>query len=115
MVYPLRSTDEVQRVAVVLAHTRCDGEDVWVKNNIFGREADALGEQSVCPRANLNAALVGCRLTLLVKCHHDQSRARALNLLGALKEQLLALLQRERVDNRLALDALQRRLNHLEA
>ena len=40
---PLRSTYKIQCIAIVLTHTRCDGEDIGVEDYITCIEAQALG------------------------------------------------------------------------
>ena len=56
--------------------------------------------------------LDGRRLAALVERHHHRARAVAADLARVVQELLLALLQRDRVDDRLALAALQPGLEH---
>ena len=62
-------------------------------------------------RADLDLALGGVGLAPLVERHHDHRRAVAADQPGLLDERGLALLERDRVDDALALDALEPRLD----
>ena len=72
---PARGLDEVDRVVVVLLHAGGDGEHVGVEDDVLGREADLLGEDAVGAPADLDLALDGVGLALLVEGHHDHRRA----------------------------------------
>ena len=63
---------------------------------------------------DLDLALDRVRLPHLVERHHDDAGAVALDPPRLLEELLLALLEADRVDDPLALDALQPRLEHRE-
>ena len=73
----------------------------------FGREADLLGQQLVGPLADGHLAFGGDRLAGLVEGHHDHRGPVAADQPGLLEELRLAFLQADRVDDRLALHALQ--------
>ncbi len=88
------------------------GEDVRVEDQILGREADLLDQKPVRALADRDLALGGLGLTLLVERHHDDTRAVAPHVPRLLEERLLALLQRERVDDALSLHALEPGLEH---
>ena len=70
---PTDGADEIQSVAVVLGHTRCDGQDVGVEDDVLRREASLLGEQSVGALTDGDLTLEDVRLTRLVEGHHDRS------------------------------------------
>ena len=70
-----RGLDEVDRVVVVLLDAGGDGEDVRVEDDVLGREADLLGQQPVGARADLDLALDGVGLAVLVEGHHHHGRA----------------------------------------
>ncbi len=72
-------------------------------------------EEVVGAAADLDLALDRVRLPDLVERHHDDAGAVALDPPRLLEELLLALLEADRVDDPLALDALQPRLEHREA
>ena len=72
-----------------------------------GRKADFLGEQLVGALADGDLVVGGDGLALLVEGHDDDRRPVAPDQPGLLQEFLLALLQADRVDDRLALDALE--------
>ena len=60
--------------------------------------------------ADLDLALDGVGLSPLVEGHHDDPRAVAADRLGVLEERLFSLFQRDRVDDALALEAPEPRL-----
>ena len=92
-----------------------DREDVRVEDDVVRREAN-LGRDEEVVRALADADLVlhRRRLADLVEGHHDHRRAVALDDLRLLDEVGLALLERDRVDNALALAALQAGLDDVE-
>ena len=103
--------DELDGVVVVLLDAGADGEDVRVEDDVAGREADLLGQQPVGPLADGDLVVLGDGLAFLVEGHHDDRGAVALDQPGLFEELLLAFLEADRVDDRLALDALQARLD----
>ncbi len=80
-----------------------------------GAKAGLLDEQPVGPLADRDLALGRLGLALLVERHHDDARAVAAHGARLLEERLLPLLQRERVDDALPLDALEPGLEHRPA
>ncbi len=90
-----------------------DREDVGVEDDVLGREADLARQQVVGALADLDLALEGVGLALLVEGHHDRRGAVAPHEARLAQELGLALLHRDRIDDRLALHALQARLDHL--
>jgi hypothetical protein len=52
-----RCFNEIDAVVIVFINTRRNGKDVRVKNNIFGREVNLLGEYLVGTGANLGSDL----------------------------------------------------------
>src|SRR5207253_11348944 len=89
-----------------------DREDVGTEDEVLGRNAEALGEQALGAGADRHAPLDGVGLALLVQGHDHRGRPVAAELAGVLEEELLAYLQADRVHDRLALYALQARLDH---
>ena len=85
------------------------------KIEILRREADLVDEQPVRPLADRDLALDRLGLALLVERHDDDAGAVAAHRARLLEERLLPLLERERVDDALALDALEARLEHRPA
>ena len=105
---PARGLDEVHAVVGVLLDTRTDGEDVGVEDDVLGRQAHLRpGEDVVGASADVLAPLEGVRLAVLVEGHDDGRSAVALDESRLLDERLDALLHRDGVDDRLALDALE--------
>ena len=102
-----RRLDEGDAVAVVLLHAGRDREDVRVEDDVFRREADLVHQDVVGARADRNLALDGVGLALLVERHHHHGGAVTAHGLGVRDEGVLALLHRDRVHHRLALDAFQ--------
>ena len=99
----------------MLLDAGCDREHVRVEHDVLRREADLVDEQPVRALADRDLALDRLRLALLVECHHDDARAVAVDGARLLEERLLALLEAERVDDALALHALQAGLEHRPA
>ena len=104
---PARRVDEVDRVVVVLFDTRGNREDVRIEDDVFRREADFVDEDAVSALADLGLALVGVGLAFFVEGHHDCGRAVAAHEFRLMRERGDAFLQRDRVDDALALDALE--------
>ena len=89
-----------------------DREDVRVEDDVLGRKAGLLRQQVVGAPADLDAPLERVGLALLVEGHHHHRRA-VLPAQARLAQELrLALLHRDRVDDRLALHALEPGLDH---
>ncbi len=105
--------DEVHRVVVVLLDAGGDGEDVRVEDDVFRREADFVDQDVVAALADLALARGGVGLADLVEGHHHHGGAIALAQLGVVLELLDAFLHGDRVDDALALDALEARLDHV--
>ena len=104
---PAGGLDEVQAVVGVLLDARGDGEDVRVEDDVLGREADLLDEDVVGAAADLRAALQVVGLSVLVEGHDDDGGAVLAAQPRLADELLLALLEGDRVDDRLALHALE--------
>ena len=88
-----------------------DREDVRVEDDVLGREADLVHQDVVAAFADLGLAFVGVGLALFVERHHHGRRAVAAHQRGVLDEVLLAFLERDGIDDGLALHALQPRLD----
>ena len=110
---PARRLDEVDRVVVVLLDAGRDREDVRVEDDVLGREADLVDQDPVGAFADLRLALERVGLAFLVERHHDRGRAIAPDQPRMVAECVLALLQRDRVDDALALNAAQASFDHL--
>jgi hypothetical protein len=109
---PARRFDEIDGVVVVFRNAGGDGEDVRVEDDVFGRETDA-GEQIVGLAADFGLAREGVGLALLVEGHDDHRGAVAAGESGLLEELRFAFLHRDRIDDALALDALEAGLDDL--
>ena len=106
--------DEVERVAVMLRHAGADRQDVRVEDDVLRVDADLLREDA--ERAFADADLVGERggLADLVEGHDDHRGAVAAAEAGLPDEVLLAVLERDRVHDGLALHAAQAGLDDAE-
>ena len=80
-----------------------------------GAKPASAGQEVVRTAEDFHLALDGLRLTALVEGHHDGGGPVPTNRARLLEERLLALLQRDRVDDTLSLDALEPRLERGEA
>ncbi len=81
------------------------GQDVGIEDDVLGGEADLLGKQRVGACEDLDLAIERDGLAFLVERHDHDGRAVAADQAGLLEERLLALLEADRVDDALALDA----------
>jgi len=107
-----QSVHERLRVAVVLGDAGRDREHVRVEDDVFGREAGLLREQVIGAAADRHLAFGGVGLALLVEGHHHHPGAVVPDVPGLLEERAVALLQADRVDHALALQALEPGLQH---
>ena len=101
----LSSLDKIDRVVVMFDHSCGDRQDIQVKNDVLRWEAN-LDQELVGSAADLDLFLSTCSLTRLIKCHHDDSSAVFENEPCLVKEVLLSLLERDGVDDTLALAVL---------
>ncbi|MNU89870.1 hypothetical protein D3C71_797220 [compost metagenome] len=104
--------DEVDRVVVMLFNAGGDGEDVRVEDDVLRREADVIDQQAIGAGADFDLARAGVGLPGLIESHHHRGGAIAQYFARMLAEQLLAFLQRDRIDHALALQALQTGFDH---
>ena len=109
-----RRLDEGDAIAVVLLDAGRDGEDVRVEDDVLGRKVGLFGQKLVGARADRDFALERVGLALFVERHHHHRRAIGAHQPGLAQELLLAFLHRDRVDDRLALDAFEPGLDHRE-
>ena len=112
---PRNGVDERLGEVGVLLHARGDGEDVRVEDDVLGLEADLVDEQAVGALADLHLAVGRVGLALLVEGHDDRAGAVAAHRARLGQEVLLALLEADRVDDALALHALEPGLDHRPA
>jgi hypothetical protein len=109
-----RRLDEIDAVIIVLVDPGRDGKNVRIEDDVFRREAHLFGQDAVGARANLDLALAGIRLALLVESHDDDRGTVAHHGSRVLDKGLLTLFKGNRIHDRLALHAFQTRLDHLE-
>ena len=107
-----RRLDEVDAVVRMLLDAGRHREDVGIEDDVLRREADDRRQDLVGAAADLGLAGERVGLPLLVEGHDDHGGAVATHLLRLLDELRLALLERDRVHQTLALKALQPRLDH---
>ena len=101
-VYPARGVDIGFGVAVVFGHARGDGQDVGVEDDLFGRES-VVRQQVVGPAGHPDLAFESVGLAHFVEKHHHRGCSVAADFAGPAQELLLALLERDGVDDGLAL------------
>ena len=97
----------------MLLHTRRHSEHIGIENDIQRIHANFVDEQMIGPFRNLNATFITCGLTCFIEAHHHHRCAITLHITSMLKKLRLALLQRNGVDNALALYTFKASLNHL--
>ncbi len=105
--------DECLGELVVLLDAGRDGKDVRVDDDLARVEPGSLDQQAVRALGDVDLAFDGVRLTALVEAHHDDGCSVAADLRRLGEEVVLTLFQTYRVDDRLALDAFQARLDHV--
>mmetsp|Transcript_55188 Transcript_55188/g.146427 ORF Transcript_55188/g.146427 Transcript_55188/m.146427 type:complete len:1471 (+) Transcript_55188:155-4567(+) len=112
---PVARFDEVLAVVVVLDEASGDREHVRVENDVPRREVDLGADHDVVRAlAHVDLVLVAGGLALLVEGHDDNGGAKALDNLGLADKLGLALLERDGVDDALALAALKAGLDDVE-
>ena len=92
-------------------NTCSNGENVGVKNNVAGIEADA-GQNIVRALADFSFSLIGIRLALFIKGHNNNSSAITHAVTCPFDERFFAFFQADGVNHRLALNTAQPRFNH---
>ena len=102
-----RRLDEVDGVVVVLLEAGGDGEDVRIEDDVGRIEAGLLGQQLVGALADRDLALDRVGLAGLVERHDDDGGAVVLDHARLVEEVRFPFLEADRVDDALALDALQ--------
>ena len=110
---PARGVNEVDRVVVVLLHTSGNGKDIRIEDDVFGGETNILDQDPVGALADADFVLVSRGLALLVESHHYHRRAIFEDGRRVPAKPFFAFFQRDRIDNALALQTLQSRLDDL--
>ncbi len=111
---PTRRLDIGDAVVAVLLDTSGDREDVGIEDNVLRLKAHRAGEDVVGAPADRSLASEGVRLALLVERHDHHGGAVSAHDPGVADELLLAFLERDRIDDGLALQAFEARLHNLE-
>ena len=102
-----RGLDVALGVVVVLLEAGGHGEDVGVEDDVARIESGLLRQQLVRAPEDLHATRGVVRLADLVEGHDDDTGAVAPDQLGLLEEVCFSFLEADRVDDGLALDALE--------
>ena len=108
-----RGLDEGKAVTVMLLDAGGDGEDVGVEDDVLRLEPGLFGQELEGATGNLDLALPGVGLAVLVEGHDDDGRTIGAAEPRLLQERFLALLHGDGVDDRLALHAFQPGLDDL--
>ncbi len=111
---PARRLDEVDAVIIVLFKAGRDRENIGIEDDVFGREIQLSDQDVVGALADLGLARKRIGLADLVKRHHHHGGAMTPRDPGFINELFLALLHRDRVHHRLALNAFQAGFDHGE-
>ena len=118
--YPMGGTDEVYSIVIVLRNTGSYRKNVRIEYYIVRLHANLFGQNVVSPLCNFYLPFVSRSLSLLVEAHNNHCCPITHNVTGMALELFLAILQGNRVDDALALNAFQscndnipfRRINH---
>mmetsp|Transcript_40315 Transcript_40315/g.34037 ORF Transcript_40315/g.34037 Transcript_40315/m.34037 type:complete len:307 (-) Transcript_40315:1461-2381(-) len=107
--------DEVHTVVVMLFHTSANSQDVEIENNIHRIEPH-LGTNNQIVGALADAYFVFARrcLAFLVECHDDDGCSITLHELGVFDKKLFADLERDGIEETLALKAFETCNAHVE-
>ena len=92
---PTRGVDKVHRVVVVLFNAGGNGENIWVKNDVFWWKTQLIDQHPVGALANFNFSFVGVGLPFFVKSHDNGRRAVPFKQLGLVFERLQPLFHRD--------------------
>ncbi len=95
--------EKVDRVVVVFAHPRRDGQDVRIEDNVFGRETDFADQQIVSAFADSDFVIRFNGLSLFIKRHHHGGGSVTPDQTSFCEEVCFAFFQADRVHDRLAL------------
>ena len=104
--------EKVDRVVIVLRHSRGDGENVWIEDNVFGREANFVHKDVVSPFADSNLFVGLNGLAVFVEGHHNCSSTVAPHQFRFLEKVLFAFLKADRVHDRFALHGAKSSFDH---
>ncbi len=110
---PARGFDAIDAIIIVLVNARCDGKDVRIEDDVFRREAHLLGQDLVSAGTDFDLALFRVRLSRFVKCHDDNCSTIGTHQPRMMQEGFFAFFERNRVDDRLALNAFQASFDHV--
>ena len=106
--------DVVQPVAIMVGDAGGDGEDVGVEDDVLGWEVELGGQQFERPGTDLDLSLGGVGLPVFVEGHHDHC-CTVITAHFCLRQELVdPFFHRDRVDDRLALHALEPGLDDRE-
>ena len=109
---PARCLDERATIVVMLFDAGGDGEDVGIEDDVFGRNAGIFGQEPIGARADLDLAIGRFRLALFVKRHDHDGRSVPPYQPRLAQKLRLAFLKADGIDDGLALDATEPRLDH---
>ena len=90
----------------MLFYSRCDRENVGVKDDVLGRETNAVYQDAVGPRTDVDLALIGVGLSVLVEGHDHSGGSVALDECGLTAKFSFAFFQADGVNDALTLHAL---------
>ena len=96
----------------MLLHAGRDGEDVRIENDVLRRKADAIDQNVVSARGDRCLALEGIGLSGFIEGHDHDGGPVTAHQFGVVDEGILAFLERDRIDHRLALHAFQPGFDH---
>src|SRR5258707_5570831 len=94
------------RVRIVFLDTGGNRKYVWIENDIFRREANLFHQYPIRPGADLSFAFEGVGLSFFVESHHDHGCTVAAHQLPQGSKLFFYLLQSDRINKRISLNAL---------
>ncbi len=100
--------NEVDCVVVVLLHAGCDGENIRIEYDVFGRDARLFGQKSVGAFADFDSSFQRVRLSFFIERHDENRRAETPDFPRFFEKLLFTFLEADGIDDAFALNAAER-------
>ena len=110
---PFRRPDKVGGIAVVFLHTCCYSQHIGVEDDIQRIHPHLIHKQLVGSPGNFYTTFIAGGLSLLIETHHHHCSPVPFHVPGMFEELRLTFFQRDGVNDRLTLYALETSHNHL--
>ena len=108
-----RGFDKIQAVIIVFINAGRNSENIWVENNVFGREANLFDEDFIGALADFDFSGFGVCLAFFIERHDDNRRTITTHQFGVLDKGFLAFFQRDGINHAFTLDTFQSRFQNI--